>query len=223
MDLKLFFEELQDYLAPNLDTYELALYLYIFRHTRLQGSQNAVIGFKSARNDISYGRPKGEGRARMSEYTCSTKLKSLEDKGCVNILGIERTGTRVQLFLPSEIEGVIPEPIYDKALTLEEMDFFTVPENRRLILERESHKCFYCLATLNDNNYVIEHVVSRPEGNNSYRNVVAACRQCNNRKGDIAVENFLRVLYREGYLGSEEFEERLKALEQLRKGNLKPN
>jgi hypothetical protein len=69
---------------------------------------------------------------------------------------------------------------------------------------------------------VIEHVQSRPEGNNSYRNVVAACRECNNRKNDSSVEDWLRTLYREEFLGPMEFEERLSHLQQLRAGLLKP-
>jgi hypothetical protein len=222
LDLKVVLEDLQDHLAPRLDTYELAIYLYVFRHTRLIGREEAVIGFKSARNDISFGRPKGKGRARMSEYTCATKLRSLERKGCVKILGSERTGTKVKLFLPSEISGLIPEPVHEVALDVEEMDFFNDPANRLLILERENHKCFYCLRALTESNYVIEHVVSRPDGNNSYRNVVAACLNCNNRKSSTSAEDFLRGLYREGFLGAGEFEDRLRALEQLRQGLLKP-
>jgi hypothetical protein len=69
---------------------------------------------------------------------------------------------------------------------------------------------------------VIEHVLSRPEGNNNYRNLVAACVSCNNRKGNRLADEFLRGLYREGYLGTEEFEGRLSVLQLLRTGELKP-
>lgn len=46
MDLKIVLEEFQDYLAPTLDTYEQAVYLYILRHGRLQGKTEVTIGFK---------------------------------------------------------------------------------------------------------------------------------------------------------------------------------
>ena len=78
------------------------------------------------------------------------------------------------------------------------------------------------LAALTAGNCVIEHVVSRPAGDNSYRNVVAACRQCNNRKGNSDAEDFLRVLYREGFLSGEEFEQRASHLQRLRAGELRP-
>ena len=48
MDLVEFLTQFQDHLAPRLDTYEQAIYLYVFRHTRLIGQDEAVLGFKSA-------------------------------------------------------------------------------------------------------------------------------------------------------------------------------
>jgi hypothetical protein len=48
-ELREFFQQFQDYLAPKLDTYEQAIYLYIFRHSRFLGKDEIVIGFKSAR------------------------------------------------------------------------------------------------------------------------------------------------------------------------------
>jgi len=108
------------------------------------------------------------------------------------------------------------------ALSIEEMDFFTAPENRALILKRDENRCFYCIRALTAENYVIEHVISRPTGNNGYRNLVAACRECNNRKNDSSVEDYLRNLYRESYLSADELQNRLLKLSQLRNGELKP-
>jgi hypothetical protein len=45
MNIKQFIEQFQDHLAPKLDTYEQAIYLYIFRHSRLLGADEVVIGF----------------------------------------------------------------------------------------------------------------------------------------------------------------------------------
>jgi hypothetical protein len=157
-----------------------------------------------------------------SAKICYAKLRSLEAKRFLKIVSSEYTGMRIHPYLPSEIEGVIPEEVVPTATDIENMDFFDVPENRQLILERDNHKCFYCLSALNGRNYVIEHVISRPAGNNSYRNVVAACRQCNNRKGASSVEDYLRMLYRESFLRPEEFQDRLSHLERLQAGELKP-
>jgi hypothetical protein len=219
MDIQQVLTEFQDFLAPKLDTYEQAIYLYIFRHSRMLGLEEVTIGFQSARKKMAQGVGTGGG---LSPQTCYRKLQSLEAKGCVKSLGTERSGTRIRLALPSEIAGLIVPAAQPTPISIEEMDFFAVPENRPLVLEREKHRCFYCLRTINKSNYVIEHVTSRPEGNNGYRNVVAACRQCNNRKNDVAADEFLRGLYRDGFLGSPELQERLSELDKLRSGDLKP-
>jgi hypothetical protein len=220
VDVKTEIENFQDYLAPKLDTYEQAIYLYIFRHSRLQDKEDVTIGFKSSRRKFAFGI--GENGKPMSEATCYKKLRSLESKGCLKIIGTERDGTRIRLNLPSEIPGLITQTEASPVLSLEEMDFFNIPENRLAILRREANKCFYCLCVLKIPNYVIEHVVSRPEGNNTYQNLVAACFSCNNRKGNRLADEFLRSLYRDGYLSYEEFENRLSALQLLRSGELKP-
>jgi hypothetical protein len=221
MEPKQFIEQFHDYLAPKLDTYEQALYLYIFRHSRLIGTDEVVIGFKSERRRMACGL--GQDGSPMSESTASEKLRSLQSKGCIEIVGSERTGRRIRLRLPDEIPGIIPPPESQKLpLDIEKMDFFDILENRALILEREQHRCFYCLCAITAENYVIEHVVSRPEGGNGYRNVVAACRECNNRKNDSSAEDYLRGLYRESFLSSDEFQERLLKLGRLKSGKLNP-
>ena len=131
------------------------------------------------------------------------------------------TGARIRLVLPAEIPGVVLAGDLGPPDTAAE-DFFEVVENRTRILIREGRRCFYCLRHLTADNYVIEHVVSRPVGDNSYRNVVASCRQCNNRKGSSTVEDWLRTLYREGFLDAGAFQDRLSHLERLQPGELKP-
>ena len=55
IELDQFFKDFQDHLAPRLDTYEQALYLYLFCHMRFVGLEEAVIGFKSARRRMACG------------------------------------------------------------------------------------------------------------------------------------------------------------------------
>lgn len=214
------FAQFQDHLAPRLDVYEQAIYLYVLRHTFIEGKRETVIGFKSARKKLAFGI--GKAGTPPSEAVVYEKVRGLALKGCIKIHSSERTGTRVQIFLPSEIPGVIPPIRIESETDIEEQDFFSVSENRKRILEREEWRCFYCLAKLDENNHVIEHVQSRPDGSNSYRNVVAACRRCNNCKGSTAVEDFLRSLYRDGILSGDELQVRVKLLERLRSGELKP-
>jgi hypothetical protein len=214
------FIQYQDHLAPTLDVYEQAIYVFLLRQTLLEGKREAVIGFKSARKKLGYGI--GKAGTPPSEGVVYEKLRSLEAKGCILLQGSERAGTRIALKLPSEIPGLVPNPSAIHATDIEEMDFFGIVENRARILERDHWRCFYCLAKLDENNHVLEHVVSRPEGNNTYRNVVAACRRCNNRKGSTAAADYLRVIYREGILSGDDLTEAIARLAALQAGKLTP-
>lgn len=220
-ELREFFQQFQDYLAPKLDTYEQAIYLYIFRHTRFMGQSEAVIGFKSARVRIACGI--GEAGKPMSESSAYERLKSLRQKQCIALLQTEHKGSRIRLFLPKEIEGVVPvQQTSSDQIDIEQVDFFSDAANRLAILSRENSRCFYTLKLIDANSFVVDHVVSRPMGNNGYRNVVAASREANNRKGAMAADDFIRQLFREGYLSEQECVSRLKALGDLRAGLLKP-
>jgi hypothetical protein len=218
-ELKEFFTQFQDYLSPKLDTYEQVIYFYIFRHSRLVGKKEEVFSFKSARKRMACGT--GAAGTPMSEGTAYRKLKSLEKKGCISIV-ITHAGQRIKLHLPNEIDNLITEEEITTQLSIEEMDFFNIPENRLMLLKREGHKCFYTLKDLDESNFVVEHVVSRPAGDNGYKNLVAASREANNKKGNNSAEDFLRRLSREGYLSESEFQERWQMLGKLKAGELKP-
>jgi hypothetical protein len=220
-ELSEFVQQFHDHLAPKLDTYEQAIYLYIFRHSRFIGKEEAVIGFKSARARMATGL--GIDGTPMSEGSAYKKLSTLEGKGCIKIVQTEHKGSRIRLNLPKEIESVVPAFQSTPAeIDIEEIDFFNDPENRIAILKREDFRCFYTLKKLDTNSFVVDHVVSRPNGNNSYRNVVAASREANNRKGPTQADDFLRQVFREGFLSEQELTERLRALGDLKAGLLKP-
>lgn len=215
------FAQYQDYLAPRLDVYEQAIYTYLFRHTYIEGKREAVVGFKSARKKLGFG--VGKVGSPPSEGVVYEKLRTLEAKGCLSVLGSERGGTRIRIRIPSEIPNVVPVRSTELPIDIENQDFFSIPENRALILEREDWQCFYCLAKLDENNHVVEHVVSRPKGNSSYRNVVAACRRWNNRKGADDAEGFIRSLYRSAILSGDELTQRVELLAKLKAGELRPS
>ena len=56
------------------------------------------------------------------------------------------------------------------------------PVTRRGVLTRDGHQCAYCRGRADS----VDHVVprSRPGGEHSWVNLVAACRSCNGRKGN---------------------------------------
>jgi 5-methylcytosine-specific restriction endonuclease McrA len=71
---------------------------------------------------------------------------------------------------------------------------------------------------------VRDHVVPRAQqGCNSYRNLVSSCIECNSQKGEKPAPDFLRWLYREGHLNATELASRLRALDDLATGKLRPS
>ncbi len=216
-----FLADYQDYGAPLLDVYEQAIYIYIVRHTLLNDLEETVIGFKSARKKLAFGT--GKAGTAPSEAIVYEKLRGLERKGFVTIVASERTGTRIKPLSPFVNKSPNSKGQSSPYIEIENADFFDDQDNRKLILQRDRYKCFYCSVGLDENNYVIEHVISRPLGDNSFKNLVASCRQCNNRKDSSPAVDFLRRIYREGLLSQTELAERLNQLDQLQLGNLKPD
>ena len=219
MDPTEYMKAFNDYLAPRLDTYEQAIYLYLVRHSRLEGSEDIVIVISGAAKSRAFGT--GNSGVAMAPSQVFKKLRSLETKGCVRVLDVEHQGTRIQPLLPHEIPGLVPlqNPSPE---TPEDSDFYGDPKNRLRILVREEHCCFYCLRQLTEQNFVIDHIVSRPVGHDGYSNVVAACRSCNNRKRSREALDHLRLLYRENRLTNDEFDNRLGLLERIQSGDHPP-
>lgn len=59
--------------------------------------------------------------------------------------------------------------------------------SRKNILRRDRHKCAYCGRS--DLPLTIDHIVPKSKGgDDSWENLVSACLPCNNRKGDLSLD-----------------------------------
>ena len=69
----------------------------------------------------------------------------------------------------------------------------------------------------------LDHVVPHAKsGQNSYRNLVSCCAACNWQESNHPAEDFLRQLYQEGRLSAKDLRGRLRALQDLKAGKLRP-
>jgi hypothetical protein len=126
--------------------------------------------------------------------------------------------------LPEEIEGVVPKVSGVQQIDLADVDFFTGRRFLAALMARENGKCFYCLRSIDSSLCELDHVNSRVNGtDNSFRNIVCSCHECNTTKQAQNPSDFLRLLYRRGMLSQAELEGRLGALEQLQAGMLIPD
>lgn len=85
-----------------------------------------------------------------------------------------------QIHSPSLVMYV-PKHIRLKITSRERM-WKVPPVNRREVLRRDRHSCQYCG---NSKHLTLDHVIPRSRGGqHTWNNVVAACEQCNSKKGD---------------------------------------
>jgi 5-methylcytosine-specific restriction endonuclease McrA len=147
---------------------------------------------------------------------------------------VERTteGHVVEVRLPEEIRLPRPDTIQggkersengSQPVNWEEANFLQDKALRQAIHARERGHCFYCLRRTNARTQCLDHVVPRALfGRNSYRNLVSCCQECNARKGARQAGDFLCGLFREARLTSAQLTGRLRALEKLAKGGMRP-
>jgi hypothetical protein len=165
-------------------------------------------------------------------------VRRLVAKGALRLVQRNKTGHVVEVRLPEEIR---PEKLNDTesraavsakehgagtsaTINIEEADVLQNATLRKAIHARERGLCFYCLRRTTSTVQCLDHVVPRVKsGSNSYRNLVSSCIECNSQKGEKPADDFLRRLYREGHLNAAELAARLRALDDLGSGKLRPS
>ena len=208
----------------NLNLIERAVYSHLLLHTRLEGRLRE--------------------RFTIAEVACKLKLsrgpvrnamRRLADHGVLRFLDRSYNGHLVEVRLPAEVPlrakmpparrktgtGARTKPRAES--NLERVDFLRSTELRQAIHARESGQCFYCRRRIPGRSLCLDHVVPCVKsGQNSYRNLVSCCAECNWQKKDHAAVDFLRELYREGRLSCKELSGGLRKLQALAAGKLRP-
>lgn len=203
-----------------LSVIDRAVYLYLLRKSRLEGK----VQLRFSIDWLAQGACVSTGSARKS-------VRRLVDKGALRLTERSRAGHEAEVRLPEEIRGVGGGKVTVEgaaaragiAGNFEEADFVENRALREAIHLREGGRCFYCLRRLTRKVRCLDHVIPLArKRRNSYRNLVSACMECNALKGERRAEDFVRWQYREGRLTSTELNGRLRALEGLAAGKLRP-
>lgn len=221
LDVAQVWKDLEDLLAPRLSltSSDRVVYSHLFRHSRLEGKLQ-----------FPFTTP---WLARGTGLCCQTardSLRRLNAQGVVDVIERSHQGYVVRVRLPQEVRAVRTPRIAPSRRThmslspqsIEDTDFLqTTP--LRAIHQREGGQCFYCLRRVNRRTRCLDHVVPRVSaGGNSYCNLVSCCADCNMQKSGRSAEEHLRALYRDRRLGEAELNARLRALDDLAAGKLKP-
>jgi 5-methylcytosine-specific restriction endonuclease McrA len=214
-------KQLEDMLVPRLrlSVTEHAVYSHLVRHSRLEGELRAQFSILRLARHIG-----------LSTGPARDAVRRLTEHGALRVVERSKAGYVVEVRLPEEIRAARPDSIgttdaghAPREGNIEETDFLQNRALRLAMHAREGGTCFYCLRQVTPTMKCLDHVVPRAEhGRNSYRNLVSSCLECNSNKGERPAGDFLRRLYRAGRLTGAELEGRLRALEALAAGKLRP-
>jgi len=216
-------KQMEDLLAPqlNFSVIDRAVYSHLFRHSRLEGQPR----FRFSMSWLA-------GRIRLSEKTTRQSVRRLIARGVLRL--VERSCQAhhvVCVQLPQEVRAVRAAEAAARrpartscGAGFAETDFLQSQALRRAIHAREGGRCFYCLRRLIPQRRCLDHVVPQANlGGNSYRNLVSCCLDCNSLKAERHAVEFVRSLYRDRRLSADELTGRLRALDDLAAGKLRPS
>jgi HNH endonuclease len=202
-----------------LSVIDHVVYFHLVRHSRLEGKRRLRFSIPWLARNI-----------HLSVCPTREAVRRLAAQGALRLIERSKAGHVVEVRLPEEIGGIRAHAKrarqaarLSSARGIEDVDFLKTLELRRAIHARERGKCFYCLREIPARLACLDHVVPRARvGCNSYRNLVSSCMECNSQKGERPAEEFVRSLYRERSLTAAELKNRLRALELLASGRLRP-
>ncbi|HYL83388.1 MAG TPA: HNH endonuclease signature motif containing protein [Candidatus Angelobacter sp.] len=214
-------KQIDDLLVPRLrlGPIDRAAYSFLLRHSRLEGKLRLRFSIPWLARGI-----------RLSGSPTRLAVRRLVSNGALRLVARSKAGHVVEVRLPEEILADHPEELppcqavpAPLGLNLEEENFLRTTALRHSIHAREGGRCFYCLGRLSHSIKCLDHVVpSAQMGQNSYRNLVSCCLECNVRKGPCRADDFLRSLFRDRQLTAAELAGRLRALDALASGKLRP-
>ena len=225
---ELVWKQLEDLLAPRLrlSLIDRTVYAHLLRHSRLEGKLRLRFSIRWLARNI-----------RLSSGPVPHAVRRLVAHGALRLVQRSKTGHVVEVRLPEEIR---PERLNGTesraavavkedgagagaAINIEEADFLQNTTLRKAIHARERGQCFYCMRRTSTAVQCLDHVVPLARlGSNSYRNLVSSCMECNAQKGEKPADDFLRRLYRDRHLTAAELAARLRAIDALAAGKLRP-
>jgi hypothetical protein len=218
---ELVWKQFEDLLVPHMrfSVTDRAVYSHLVRHSRLEGKRRLRFSMVWLANGT-----------RLCDGAARPAVRRLIARGVLRLIERSKAGHLVEVLLPDEIHSNSTGPVepgdeacLQRPIDINEVSFLKNRRLRQAIHSRERGRCFYCLRRLAPMARVLDHVVPRILlGGNSYRNLVSCCVLCNSQKCDRHAGDFVRWLYREGRLTAPEFTGRLRALDQLASGKLRP-
>lgn len=153
--------------------------------------------------------------------TVRRRLPPLVKNQCITVNRQRGGANEIIVHLPSEIP--VCKKLIEKEKTafpdterIDDADYYSTPERKLMLLERDKRKCVYCLIDVSEDTYVLDHIVSVSKGGTNKKfNLVVACAGCNQRKQDEDAIQFLQSNYRNHFIKQDEYLKQKSYLENL--------
>jgi|SRR5579859_2125142 len=213
-------KQFEDHLAPRLHlcTIDRVVYSHLVRHSRLEGKLRLEFPLSWLARGTN-----------LSKISVREAVRRLIGHRVLRLVQRSKAGHVVEVRIPNEVRAGRPSRMArragsrTRALDLDNLDFLKSPGLRLAIHARERRRCFYCLSRVTPATRCLDHVVPLAKfGDNSWRNLVSCCQECNSRKNAFRAADYLRRLHRERRLTDAELAARFRALDAVAAGKLRP-
>ncbi len=186
-----------DYVLPLLPPYQLSLYLDLLRHSRQVGAPVVRVGKRT----IGAGLGKSTRSSQSNYQHIGEQLSELAAKGLIPIDDSTREGTQYSVRLPLEVPTVRERVVAAGVSNMKVGDFFTDPDLRLQLFERDAWTCRYCGDQVTPETATLDHVVPvSKQGTSDPENLASCCFICNSIKSGRTYEeaspNLLAALRR---------------------------
>ena len=224
----LVWKQIEDCVVPRLglSLIDRVVYSHLLRHSRLEGKRRLRFSIRWLARGL-----------RLTQNPVRDSVRWLATRGVLRVVERSKAGHVVEMLLPDEIRAVagarialpsapatLPRRRFKiERVNIDEADFLRTRALRNSIHARENGRCFYCQRRITPRIRCLDHVRPRAHmGLNSYRNLVSCCFDCNSWKGEMLAKDFLHWLHRKQRLTRAELTRRLRALQALAAGKLRP-
>ena len=142
-----------------------------------------------------------QGRVIKNNSTVKRRLGDLYQNKCITVNRQRGGANEITVHLPSESPACRELIEREESASLEketvdEADYYSDPERRLMILDRDKRKCTYCLIDVSEDSYQLDHIIPPSKGGTHRKfNLVTSCEGCNQRKQDEDAIQFLRSNY----------------------------
>lgn len=145
----------------------------------------------------------------------------LLENDCITVNRQRGGANEIVVHLPSEIKACRELIEKEQSALLDEdrpdtADYYSDPERRLMVLDRDNRKCVYCLIDVSEDSYFLDHITPVSKGGTNKKfNLVTSCDGCNQRKQDDDAIHFLLSNYRNQLINQNEYLRQKEYIENL--------